>query len=143
MGADLIAKTPGQLVNVTIDWTGTTKDSVGAGIAWTYRLATFLITGSPPFPVVGPVLGSENFAGFGISQRSFAGINVPAGAVGGEVFGVRVELYAKQSSAAGEQLSTWQQVGIADHLNAIRVSGGAAVPGGSIGSVAVSQRRGF
>ena len=140
MGTHALSKVPGAPVTVSFVWIGSTVDAVGVGIPWTYRYRVKIqdtITGT----LVGVEVVTNALTGqFLASNPATVVMVLSPSAVPGRYLSVFVILEAAESDGAGVPMSTWMMVDIEQHPNAIQVSGGVAIPAGTIGTVGVSQR---
>ena len=142
MGSHQVQKSEGSPGTVTINWTGTTKNFSGVGIAWIYRLRFTINRASDNFSIIPGVFGQETSA-FGVPKTSSTSITIPAGAPLG-LYNITAFLQANPSDASGNpDTSSFQDIpgAVLTHTNAINIvaAAGAAVPAGSIGAVDVSQ----
>lgn len=142
MGTHHVAKAPGATASVSFQWTGTTKDFQGLGRIWNYRFSVFLTNSSggsvaqflsPTFASISP----------DVPNAGAATLTVPANAVAGTLYGVRVVLEAATSNSQGTPTTTFVGVETKLHIDAVQVQAltGAAVPGGTLGTVNVSQHQ--
>lgn len=131
-----ITKTLGELVTAAVSWSNTTVNSSGAPISWPFRLRLF--SGALP---------NTGFVGFtpGANQARTDNLvgTIPTNTITGP-YQVSVILEAANSDASGNPLTTFSQLQnfVVGTLTVASTSGGAAVPGGSIGGVTVSQSSG-
>lgn len=137
MGAHLVAKNPGQNATVTAAWTGSTLNAGGSGITWFYRVRTWILNSSGQI-IAGPSDSGSLSAPFNVPQSTVLTIQVPTNVTPGQFLGVLVHLDALRSDANGLPTATFDNIAAAEHSNAIQV-GGAALPGGSVGVIGVSQ----
>ena len=142
MGSHQVQKVEGNLVTVTIGWTGMTKNFAGAGISWPYRLRFTINLTANNFQIVSAVFGQQT-APFGVAQTSVLTATIPLGAPTG-LYNVTAFLQANPSDASGNpDTSSFQDIpgAVLTHASAINVvaATGAAVPAGIIGAVDVSQ----
>jgi len=140
MGAHLLSKLPGEGCFVAYNWTGTTKNSSGVGISWTYRTKTGLLNQATD-AVIDEITSTSRTGPYNVVQVTNVGITLPSSLAPGTIVNAYANLQAAVSDASGVPTSNWVTVATAEHVSAIRIGGGAAQVSGSVATIGVTQQR--